>query len=264
MTGSAERAGGRSMASGPREWNAEVYHRVSDFQLELGLRVLERLDLKGDETVLDAGCGTGRVTRHLVDRLPQGRVIAVDASEAMVEKARELLPPSVTVAQADVADFALEEPVDAIISTAVFHWIPDHDRLFRSLYRALRPRGRLVAQCGGKGNVGSVLRAVSRVQDEPPFDAHLSGWRGPWHFASAEKTRDRLERAGFTDLDTWLEARPMVPEEPAEYLRTVTLGLHLERLPEELHEPFMAAVLSRLGDPPEIDYIRLNVDARRP
>lgn len=252
------------MARSARDWDAATYHRVSDFQLELGAEVLARLPLEGDETVLDAGCGTGRVTRLLAERLPRGRVIAVDGSADMVAKAREVLPGDCEVRQADLVELALEAPVDAILSTAVFHWIPDHDRLFTRLYAALRPGGRLVAQCGGEGNVQSVFRAIRSVREEPPYREFLSGWEGPWTFSSPEDAHARLARAGFDGIRTWLEARPMIPADPAEYLRTVTLGLHLERLPEQHRDGFVEAVVEHLGEPPEIDYVRLNVEARRP
>jgi trans-aconitate 2-methyltransferase len=252
------------MARGARDWDAATYHRVSDFQCELGSEVLTRLALDGHETVLDAGCGSGRVTRLLAGRLPEGRVLAVDASADMVEKARTGLPANCEVQQADLLELELDGPVDAILSTAVFHWIPDHNRLFARLRAVLRPGGRLVAQCGGEGNVQSVFRAIAAVRERPPFAKFLAGWEGPWTFPSAQDAQARLEGAGFADVHTWLEARPMVPDEPAEYLRTVTLGLHLERLPEQHRDAFVDAVLGHLGDPPEIDYVRLNIDARRP
>lgn len=264
MTSPAHGARSAPMARSPRDWDADTYHRVSDFQLALGAEVLDRLPLAGDETVLDAGCGTGRVTRLLAERLPRGRVLAVDGSADMVAKAREGLPANCEVAVANLTELELDRPVDAVLSTAVFHWIPDHEVLFRRLHVALRPGGRLVAQCGGEGNVAAVRRAVEAVRAQDRFVAYLGAWQGPWNFASPEETRARLEGAGFDRVETWLEPRPMVPGEPAEYLRTVTLGLHLERLPEELHDPFVGAVLERLGDPPEIDYVRLNLYARRP
>src|SRR4051794_41268429 len=137
-----------------RSWDAAAYHRVSAPQLEWAEKVLERLPLEGDETVLDAGCGAGNVTQLLLDRLPRGHVVAVDSSESMVEHARQALDPDrTTVLQADLAELELDEPVDAAFSNAVFHWVPDHDALFARLHAALRPGGPLVAQCGGEGNV---------------------------------------------------------------------------------------------------------------
>jgi trans-aconitate 2-methyltransferase len=242
----------------PRDWNAESYQRVSAPQEAMGREVLDRLALRGDERVLDAGCGTGRVTAALLERLPRGEVVAVDGSPAMVEEARERLGPRVDVRVADLTELELSPPVDAILSTATFHWIADHDRLFERLFAALRPGGRIVAQCGGAGNVASVQTAVDAVA-EPA----LEGWPGPWHFASPEETAERLERLGFTDVRTWPQDVRVEPENPREYLATVVLGSHLERVPPERRDGFVDAVLARLPEP-AIDYVRLNLQARRP
>ena len=252
-----------SRPSAPREWNAEVYDRVSDTQRDWGLEVLERLPLAGQERVLDAGCGSGRVTRALVERLPRGHVIAVDASRAMVEKARAALPSRCEVWVADLSELALDAPVDAILSTAVFHWVPDHARLFERLHRALRPGGRLAAQCGGEGNVASLAAALRELREEEPFSTSLSGWDGPWNFRAPAAAAADLEAAGFTDVRCSLEDRPVTPADPRDYLETVTLGLHLERLPEHLRDRFVDAVVDRMPDPLTLDYVRLNIDARR-
>ena len=247
-----------------RDWDAETYDRVSDPQVAWAGPVLDRLALGGRETVLDAGCGSGRVTRMLLDRLPHGQVIAVDAAPSMVAAARSALGERAEVIESDLVDLVLEEPVDAVFSNAVFHWIPDHDSLFRRLHAALRPGGRLVAQCGGAGNVERFHAAARAAAQSEPFAEHLAGWEGPWNFASAEATRDRLMSAGFEEAETWLEPNPVVPELPEEYLRTVCLGHHLERLPAELHDPYVRAVAERCGQPLELDYVRLNIMARRP
>jgi trans-aconitate 2-methyltransferase len=250
--------------TGPREWDAEVYDRVAKAQFEWSKSVLGRLPLEGDETVLDAGCGSGRVTEKLVERLPRGRVIGVDASESMVEKARERLGSRADVRQVDLSELDLGEQVDVVFSNAVFHWVPDHDRLFARLHAALRPGGCLVAQCGGQGNVASFLRAVAEVVAQERFAHHFEGFEGGWNFASDTETAERLERSGFEHIDCWLEPWPVRPDEPYDFVRTVTLGPHLARLPEELHRPFIEAVLEEMGEPLELDYVRLNIDARRP
>jgi trans-aconitate 2-methyltransferase len=242
-------------------WDAATYDRVSGPQVAWAERVLQRLPLTGDETVLDAGCGSGRVTRILLERLPRGRVIAVDGSESMVEQARASLGQRATVLHADLTDLVLEESVDAVFSNAVFHWVLDHDALFARLRAALRDGGWLVAQCGGAGNVERFLEVARRAGAEEPFAAHLARWEGPWNFATAEETEERLRRAGFSEARTWLEPSPVVPESPREYLRAVCLGPHLERLPEELHDRWVAAVADACGEPLELDYMRLNIDA---
>jgi trans-aconitate 2-methyltransferase len=246
-----------------RDWDASTYERVSNPQVEWARRVLDRLTLRGDETVLDAGCGTGRVTQMLLDRLPRGRVVAVDAAPSMVEAARKALDGRATVIRSDLLELELDEPVDAAFSNAVFHWVSDHDRLFDRLHAALRPGGRVSAQCGGKGNIHAFHALADGVAAEPPFAEHLAGWTGPWRFASAEDTRDKLEAAGFRDVETSLEPWPVQPPEPRDYIRTVCLGHHLERLPAELRDRYVDAVAARAGDGLTLDYVRLNITARR-
>jgi trans-aconitate 2-methyltransferase len=245
-----------------RDWDAATYDRVSAPQVAMAARVLERLPLEGDETVLDAGCGSGRVTEMLLERLPRGRVIAVDEAPSMVEHARARLGERATVFQANLIELVLDDPVDAVFSNAVFHWIADHELLFERLFAALRPGGRLVAQCGGAGNVARFHDAARAVAAEPPYAEHLTGWVGPWNFAGPDETAERLARVGFGDVETWLEPYPVVPDDPVGYLRTVCLGYHLERLPAELRTGYVDAVAERADQ--ELDYVRLNITARRP
>ena len=246
-----------------RDWDAATYARVATPQLEWARPVIERLDLRGDETVLDAGCGSGGVTRLLIDRLPRGHVIAVDAAPSMVEHARAALGERAAVFQSELQELVLDESVDAVFSNAVFHWVPDHDLLFRRMHDALRPGGRMVAQCGGAGNVERFHGLAAEVGAREPFAEHLEGWSGPWNFAGPETTRERLLRAGFGEAETWLEPAPVHPPEPREFIRTVCLGHHLERLPEHLREAYVDAVAERMGAEPVLDYVRLNIVAAR-
>jgi len=249
----------------PRDWDASTYARVSDPQYEWALEVLDRLPLRGDETVLDAGCGAGRVTKELQSRLPDGHVYAVDGSPSMVEKAKEALDPERTTAWvSDLLELEVPEPVDAILSTATFHWIPDHETLFARLYDALKPGGRLVVQCGGAGNVDNFHGHLGGAADLPEYAPYFEGMREPWNFATPAQTAPRLGRAGFVAVDCWLQEKPVKPPEPREFVRVVCLGHHLERLPDELKAPFVDAVCERAGSPLVLDYVRLNMDARKP
>lgn len=249
----------------PRDWDAASYHRVSGPMEAMGAAVVERLPLRGDETVLDAGCGTGRVTALLAERLPSGRVIALDASPSMVDQARaHLAPDRVDVRVGDLLELDLREEVDAVLSTATFHWVLDHARLFARLFAALRSGGRLVAQCGGDGNIAAILAAADAVGAEEPFAGSFAGWSRPSYFATPGDTTAALDRAGFVDISCWLEERPVQPESPIEYLSTITCGAHLDRLAEQHRGPFVARVAERLGSPLTVGYVRLNIDARRP
>jgi trans-aconitate 2-methyltransferase len=225
-----------------------------------GATVVERLELAGNERVLDAGCGSGRVTERLLERLPNGTVVALDASPQMIEEARQRLAPFGDRVEYVVADLGRPLPVgrvDAILSTATFHWVLDHDALFVNLAGVLAPGGQLVAQCGGGANLASVLAIVDALDPERRL------YR-PWHFASPEDTRGRLEAAGFEAVQVWLhdEPTPLPPETIAEYLRTIILGATLDRMAEAEREPFVQAVAERIPDG-RLDYVRLNIVARR-
>jgi trans-aconitate 2-methyltransferase len=244
----------------PRDWDAATYDRVADPQSRWGAAVIERLELAGDETVLDAGCGSGRVTELLLERLPAGRVVALDASASMLERAGERLErfgERVTFVLADLGEpLPLDEPVDAILSTATFHWVPDHDALFRNLAAAVRPGGRLAAQCGGAGNLGTVVAAL-RDLGADPFSRKV--------FATPEETEWRLLAFGFGDVRCWLHDEP-TPFDDLDaletFLRTVALGDHVASMSEREARAFVHEVAVRLPGP-ALDYVRLDITARR-
>jgi len=243
-----------------RDWDAQTYDRVADPMTRWGTATLNRLPLPGDERVMDAGCGTGRVTEQLADRLPRGRVVALDGSPAMIDAARDRLRRFEDRIEYVVADLGRALPVDglvdAVLSTATFHWVPDHDALFGNLAAVTRPGGWLVAQCGGAGNIGRIKRALATIGD---------GWLGPAHYEQPLATTRRLESAGYVDVECWLTDEPtrFEPGVPFEaYLRAVVLGAHLERLPPSDHDAFVRAVADAVGEP-VIDYVRLNITARR-
>jgi trans-aconitate 2-methyltransferase len=260
-----------------KEWNAEVYHRISRPQQTWGAQVLERLPLRGDETVLDAGCGSGILTGELLERLPNGRVIALDRSENMLAQAREHLEPrfpgQVTYIAADLGrldEAEIPEPVDAIFSTETFHWVHDHDRLFRGLSALLKPGGRLIAQCGGGPNIGRILDRAKALMRQEPFAPHFATYVIPMHFAGPETTAERLSRAGFTNIRTWLTEAPTVLDDEStyrEFLTNVIFHHFLEQLPDvALRREFIErlVVAARSDDPPySLDYWRLNIKAQK-
>lgn len=247
-----------------RKWNADSYDRVGGPMTAMAAAVVGRLDLQGHETVLDAGCGTGRVTELLLARLTTGRVIAVDADPEMVSLAVANVGDRAEVFRADLLELELDTAVDAVLSTATFHWVLDHPRLFRRLFEVLEPGGRLVAQCGGEGNIVSLRAAGDEVAALPEFAPYFDGWTAPWYYAGADETAERLAAAGFTDVSTWLEPWPVEPDDPAEYLATVTLGAQVQRLPAELVNDYVKEVMDRCDGARTVGYVRLNIDARRP
>jgi trans-aconitate 2-methyltransferase len=254
------------MSTVVREWDGASYDRISGPMEALGREVLARLALSGEETVLDAGCGSGRVTEALLERLPRGGVIALDASASMIDAARRRLARPIAegrveLLHGDLLELEPQHAVDAIISTATFHWIADHAGLFARLHAALRPGGRLAAQCGGKGNIDVLRGHAADVLAGEPYAEHFSDWRSPWNYADAGATQALLERAGFSSAECWLTDAPRRPEHPREYLATIVLGPHVQQLPPDLRERFMDDVMRELGEPVVVDYVRLNINA---
>jgi trans-aconitate 2-methyltransferase len=240
-------------------WDARTYDLTSEPQQKWAAEVVGRLGgIAPEARVLDVGCGTGRVTESLLELVPDGHVLAIDASKDMVALARERLGERARVWCVDALELELEEPVDAIVSTATLHWVGDHDRLWGRLAVALRPGGVLEVQCGGEGNIDRVREVIDAVvRDGFP---ELVGF-SPWVFASPSDTERRLREAGFTHIRAWLEQRPTYPRDLDAFVRTSILAAHFQRLPEGRREPFAMAVLADVRAP--LDYVRLNVSAVR-
>jgi trans-aconitate 2-methyltransferase len=261
----------RSGERSSREWNAAAYHVVSNPQFAWGVRVLERIELAGNEHVLDAGCGSGRLTKELASRLPRGSVVACDLSENMAHAAAETFQgvhavPSVC---ADLTSLPFGRAFDLIFSTATFHWIQDHDRLFAELNAALRDGGRLEAQCGGGPNLAVIHARADALAGEAAFRASFAAWREPWHFAAPIETERRLRSAGFRTVHCWLEQAPTTFPDADSYrsfVEAVVLRPYLAVLSTpELRKRFLDRLVDEAleDDPPFfLDYWRLNISAR--
>lgn len=243
--------------TGTREWDATSYDALPLPHVEWGRRVLDRMGLRGDELVLDAGCGTGRDAAALLERWPGVRMVGIDGSQRMLDQARERLGDRATLVRGDLTrPLPLTEPVDAVMSVAAFHWIRDHAGLFGNLHAAMRPGATLTTDCGGRGNVAIVNRALARVTGED---------HDGWEFAGEDDTRDRLEQAGFAVSSVALREDPFRCDDPVvleRYLATVVLGSKLDALPEADRAGFVTEV-RRAMDAPVVDYVRLEIDATR-
>jgi trans-aconitate 2-methyltransferase len=256
-------------------WNAEVYERIGKPMRRWAQAVIADLDLKGDETVLDAGCGSGSVTFDLLEHLPHGKIYALDASQEMVDSVAQQLSERgetrVIPMRASLTDFRLPEQVDRVFSNAVFHWIPDDAALFSSLFAAAKPGGKLRAQCGGFGNNAHVLEATEAVRQNEPFKSHLGDFRDSKKYRTPEQAKAALEAAGWADVRANLFQQP-VPfddtEEGALYVRTILLRDHVARMPEDDGVAYSRAVVAetmrRNGTPYTADYVRLDLWATRP
>lgn len=255
-------------------WDVATYDRIGTPMRGWAQQVIDGLALRSDETVLDAGCGSGSVTFDLLAKLPRGRIYAVDASPEMIASLTRAIEErgvtNVIPVHASLTDFTLPEPVDCLFSNAVFHWIPDDDALFGCLYRATKPGGRLRAQCGGSGNNARVLEAVEAVRRREPFAHHLDGFRDSKKYRTPEQAREAMERAGWRDVRASLFDAPVPFErldDAALYVKTILLRDHVARLPEHDRDAYARAVVDetvrRWGAPYTADYVRLDLWATR-
>ncbi|MGE5325001.1 MAG: class I SAM-dependent methyltransferase [Actinomycetota bacterium] len=259
-----------------REWDSAAYHRLSDPQFGWALKVLNKLDslrLPKDAHLLDAGCGTGRVTAELLRKFPKSRVTAVDASENMVRKARLTLAEfgdRVRIEQRDLLDLPYGGTFDLVFSTAVFHWIKDHEGLFAVLLRVLKPGGFLLAQCGGGPNLKRVRDRAQKLIESEKLRKYFEGWQRVWEYPGPELTAERLRNAGFEDVSSSLEAAPVTftaAEQYRDFLKAVILHPYLERLPAPMQAELADEMVRQAAsdDPPFVlDYWRLNMQGMRP
>jgi trans-aconitate 2-methyltransferase len=239
-----------------REWDAPAYETLNAPMNERGNDAVARLELRGDETVLDAGCGTGEVTATLLERLPHGRVIALDGSRRMLDAARGRFAGDARVSfvHADLGEpLPLGEPVDAIVSTSTFHWVRDHDALFRHLAAVSKPGGQLVVDCGGAGNIAAVVEILGE----------LGHAEHPWTYAGVEETETRLRAAGFAPDEVRLVPRVsrFAPDELERFLTSVVLRTYAMELGPDVGGALVHAVATRLPQH-EIHWVRLEVVAR--
>lgn len=245
----------------PLEWDARTYDALPLPHKRWGSSAIEKLNLNGNETVIDFGCGTGRDAEVLLGLIPNGRVIAVDASQQMLDQLRVNLFKNldrVTILHSDIRDgLKLPQLADAALSVATLHWLPNHESVFRTMAGTLRSGARLSAECGGAGNIANVrkvLREVSGAEDGKV-----------WNFANVEDTRNCLESAGFIEIEVRLVPDPAKLERGEQlesFLATVVLASQLREIAIDERREFVSKVASMLPEP-EIDYVRLQIEAVR-
>jgi len=265
------------------DWDAARYHRISDPQVAWGRTVAARLAPVAGERILDLGCGTGRLTEEIA-ATPGIFVAGLDRSAAMLREAvsrqvrgqtswgqTPVLDSYSTMAyvRADGSALPFVDAFDAVFSAATFHWIPDHDRLFASIYRALKKGGRLIAQAGGAGNLEQLYGRARRLMRSPQYARFYASGSEPCHFENVSDTEARLQRAGFQDFEASLVSAPVPFEQPegyAEFVAAVCLRHQLDRLTSEDRGVFIHRLTEEAikDDPPlTLDYWRLNISARK-
>jgi trans-aconitate methyltransferase len=228
------------------QWNTSLYENMHSFVWQYGEDVLTLLNPQLGERILDVGCGTGQLAAKIAT-MTQAEVVGIDLAPSMIETASRHYP-HLSFGVADARDFQVDRPFDAIFSNAALHWIPDADAVIRSVYRALKPKGRFVAEFGGKGNIHAIVTALEEslelldIAVQPPDVPQHS-----WYFPSIGDYATRLERQGFDVVYAVLFDRP-TPLEDGERGLANWLTMFASRFLEHLSAKQQAQLMETVED----------------
>ena len=262
------------------DWDASTYDHISDVIVSWGLDLIERLNWKGNEIVLDAGCGSGRLTKIISTKLPKGKVFAVDLDSSMIKLANERLGKisNVKFIQSNICDIELQDKIDVVFSNAVLHWISNHRKVFGHFWQILKPNGQLSIQSGGYGNLTKTLHVCNKVRKSLEFCNYFcnckgeSIWNEPWYFAKAEDTEKILKEIGFKNIEVFLENKVAKFHDKEDYfifIKAIVLRPYLEYLSnDKLKNMFAKAVVHEIEAnfkelQWKLDYVRLNIHAKK-
>jgi len=234
-------------------WDSAAYDALPLPHEQWGIRTIAALNLQPNETLLDAGCGTGRDAQLALEQLPDGDLICVDQSSTMLDQCRGRFGQDsrVRILEGDL-DQALpveQESVDAIMSVAALHWLTDHNNVWRHFFTALKPGGRIATDCGGFGNLEKTLALVPQIDEEIKFP--------DWYYANVNSTEALVKEAGFVDIQVSLRPHPTpLPDKE-------TLATYLKTLVFREWDADQIAKMSNLLTDNTLDYVRLEVRANK-
>jgi trans-aconitate 2-methyltransferase len=242
--------GKKPMQSPQPKWNAEDYAKNSSAQLQWARELILKLPLQGHESVLDIGCGDGKVSAQLALSVKNGNVVGIDQSEDMIGRATEMFPsdkyPNLSFLRMDATDIQLPWRFDIAFSNATLHWVKDHLTVLRGVRSCLKAGGRILLQMGGRGNAADVFLAIETVIRSPQWAQHFRAFTPPYYFYGPEKYEEWLPVSGFRAVRVELiqkDMRHQGVDGLLGWLRT-TWFPYTDRLPVELRNAFLAEVVS--------------------
>jgi trans-aconitate methyltransferase len=230
-------------------WDPDDYRRSSSAQFNWAMTLIAGLDLKGKENILDIGCGDGRITAILAEKVPKGRVLGMDISPEMIGHAEKTHSgvPNLRFQVADASRLHFKDEFDLVVSFACLHWVKDHLPVLRGVNESLVPGGHFLMQCGGKGNAARILDLTGEIIESSPWQEHFRDFAFPYNFYGPEEYRVWLKNAGLTAKRVELVSKDMVHQgqEGLEGIIRTTWLPYTERLPVYLRERFVKEVAGR-------------------
>ncbi|HMD89030.1 MAG TPA: methyltransferase domain-containing protein [Anaerolineaceae bacterium] len=237
-------------------WDAHDYEKNSAQQRQWAQELLQKLELRGNETILDIGCGDGKITAEIATLLPAGSITGIDLSEEMIALARQRFPsliyPNLHFQKADAASLPFEAEFTVIFSNAALHWISDNRPVVNGMSRSLKSGGRILLQMGGKGNAAEIVAVLDKMIQSPGWSEYFADFRFPYGFFSQSEYEVWLRQAGLKPGRVELVPKDMVHPGRAGllgWLRTTWLP-YTQRVPESKREGF----LDELADTYLIDH----------
>lgn len=258
-------------------WDPSDYEKNSSAQERAAEAVLSRLRLRGDESILDIGCGDGKVTAKLAALVSQGRVTGIDSSQEMIDFARMRYPstqfPSLSFERVDAQNLDYNHEFDLVVSFACLHWIKDHVAVLRGIKQSLKPEGKMIIQCGGRGTGDDIFTLTREVIRSDKWSRYFQGYSNPHGIYGADDYHTWLRQIGLDELNVSVNAKDMVlPGRTGleGFIRTTWLSL-TEHIPEDLKEQFIAEIVERYlslrpleGGLAKVRMAVLEVEARQP
>jgi trans-aconitate 2-methyltransferase len=254
-------------------WDAQTYDKVSgNVQLEWGRKLLEKRMWIGNEIVMDAGGGSGNLTKILADKVPQGHVYAVDADTNMVQQAKSNLSGcrNAQVVHSSMDKVSLPTELDVIFSNAALHWVLDQEGMFLHFWQLLKPNGELLIDYGGHGNLERPLSVIFEIMQSEQFKEHFANWKQSWYFPKPDETERLLQKVGFKEIQVDLSSQiTSFPDRQsfATFVRTVIMKPFLGYLPDiNRKERFVEAFLNEFeghGWPWSLEFMRLTISATK-
>jgi trans-aconitate methyltransferase len=270
-------------------WDARTYDQVSRLvQYKWGQQVIKWRKWLGNEVVMDAGCGSGLLTKELAKQVPRGKVYAVDLDSNMIKQAKNNLKSfdNVVIIQSSFTDVKLPRQVDVIFSNSALHWVLDHRKAFQYFWEMLKPMNdsdsQLLIQCGGYGNLQQTITVLERIAHSDSFKSYFADWKQPWYFAKPEDTSKLLREIGYVNTKVYYSDDGVIlPNQRiySKFVKTVVMKPYLDHLSshnadydtDKLKDVFLGLFLDevenysggKLNKSWSLDFVRLNIIAHK-